>query len=199
GLEPRGAHGPAVLRDAVRRERSLPHRARSGLRDDARGRPEALARGEARRRPERVPHARRLHDRLGPDRRRRRARQRRGRARAARRRVGGLSASEGTVSGRQGSAGALEVLRTVFGYDGFRGHQEAIIGTVLRGGDALVLMPTGGGKSLCYQVPALLLPGMAVVVSPLIALMQDQVAALELLGVRAAYLNSSLGPEEARA
>src|SRR5690606_32891854 len=119
--------------------------------------------------------------------------------RDARRRVGGLSASEGAVGDRQGSAGALEVLRTVFGYDGFRGHQEAIIGTVLRGGDALVLMPTGGGKSLCHQVPALLLPGTAVVVSPLIALMQDQAAALELLGVRAAYLNSSLEPEEARA
>ncbi len=94
-------------------------------------------------------------------------------------------------------AGALDVLRSVFGYDEFRGQQQAIVETVLAGDDALVLMPTGGGKSLCYQVPALLLPGTAVVISPLIALMQDQVAALELLGVRAAFLNSSLGPREA--
>ena len=96
-----------------------------------------------------------------------------------------------------GPLSALAVLRSVFGYDQFRGPQQAIIETVLAGDDALVLMPTGGGKSLCYQVPALLLPGTAVVVSPLIALMQDQVAALELLGVKAAFLNSSLGPREA--
>ena len=94
-------------------------------------------------------------------------------------------------------SGALEVLRSVFGYEAFRGHQQAIVEAVLAGEDALVLMPTGGGKSLCYQVPALLLPGTAVVISPLIALMQDQVAALELLGVRAAFLNSSLRPQEA--
>ncbi|MCK0439820.1 DNA helicase RecQ [Gordonia alkaliphila] len=84
-----------------------------------------------------------------------------------------------------------EVLRTVFGYDAFRGDQEQIVRQVIDGGDALVLMPTGGGKSLCYQVPALVRDGCAVVVSPLIALMADQVGALQQLGVRAAYLNST--------
>src|SRR5947207_9793054 len=84
------------------------------------------------------------------------------------------------------------ILGTVFGYRSFRGEQEAIVGHVTGGGDALVLMPTGGGKSLCYQVPALLRPGVAVVISPLIALMQDQVDSLAQLGVRAAFLNSSL-------
>lgn len=68
---------------------------------------------------------------------------------------------------------ALDVLRRVFGYDAFRGEQAAVIDTVVNGGDALVLMPTGGGKSLCYQIPALVRPGTGVVVSPLIALMQD--------------------------
>jgi ATP-dependent DNA helicase RecQ len=87
---------------------------------------------------------------------------------------------------------AARVLRDVFGYDSFRGHQADIITHVAGGGDALVLMPTGGGKSLCYQVPALLRGGVGVVVSPLIALMQDQVAALREAGVRAEYLNSSL-------
>ena len=86
---------------------------------------------------------------------------------------------------------ALDVLRTVFGYDAFRGDQAEIIDTVVRGGDALVLMPTGGGKSLCYQIPALVRPGTGVVVSPLIALMQDQVDALSALGVRAGFLNST--------
>jgi ATP-dependent DNA helicase RecQ len=86
----------------------------------------------------------------------------------------------------------LAVLRETFGYDRFRGAQAEIIHHVLGGGDALVLMPTGGGKSLCYQLPAMLRPGMGVVVSPLIALMQDQVDALLQLGVRAAFLNSSL-------
>ena len=85
----------------------------------------------------------------------------------------------------------LEVLRRVFGYDAFRGDQAEIIDTVVAGGDALVLMPTGGGKSLCYQVPALVRPGTGVVVSPLIALMQDQVDALSALGVRAGFLNST--------
>ncbi|WNB86661.1 DNA helicase RecQ [Cellulomonas sp. ATA003] len=85
----------------------------------------------------------------------------------------------------------LEVLRTVFGYDAFRGEQAEIIDTVVGGGDALVLMPTGGGKSLCYQIPALVRPGTGVVVSPLIALMQDQVDALSALGVRAGFLNST--------
>ncbi len=86
----------------------------------------------------------------------------------------------------------LSLLNRVFGYSVFRGEQEAIIDTVTAGGDALVLMPTGGGKSLCYQIPALLRDGCAVVVSPLIALMHDQVAALRELGIAAAYLNSSL-------
>ncbi|GEK17277.1 DNA helicase RecQ [Cellulomonas persica] len=85
----------------------------------------------------------------------------------------------------------LEVLRRVWGYDEFRGDQAEIIDTVVGGGDALVLMPTGGGKSLCYQVPALVREGTGVVVSPLIALMQDQVDALSALGVRAGFLNST--------
>ena len=93
----------------------------------------------------------------------------------------------------------LAVLETVFGYHAFRGQQREIIDHVLGGGDALVLMPTGGGKSLCYQVPALCRPGVGVVVSPLIALMQDQVAALERSGVRAAALHSNLPREQARA
>ncbi|MGH8749425.1 MAG: DEAD/DEAH box helicase, partial [Burkholderiales bacterium] len=93
---------------------------------------------------------------------------------------------------------ALAVLRRTFGHAGFRGAQEEIVAHLTAGGDALVLMPTGGGKSLCYQVPALLRPGTGVVVSPLIALMQDQVAALRQLGVRAAFLNSSLDAASAR-
>ena len=93
----------------------------------------------------------------------------------------------------------LSILREVFGYESFRGHQQAIIDHVTGGGDALVLMPTGGGKSLCYQVPALVRDGMGVVISPLIALMQDQVAALREAGVRAEFLNSSLSwPEQQR-
>jgi ATP-dependent DNA helicase RecQ len=92
----------------------------------------------------------------------------------------------------------LQLLNTVFGHPAFRGAQEAIVAHVAGGGDALVLMPTGGGKSLCYQLPALLREGTAVVVSPLIALMQDQVAALRQLGVKAAFLNSSLDAGEAR-
>jgi ATP-dependent DNA helicase RecQ len=91
------------------------------------------------------------------------------------------------------------ILRETFGYQNFRGEQRAVIETVAGGGDAVVLMPTGGGKSLCYQIPALLRPGVGVVVSPLIALMADQVAALRLLGIRAAYLNSSLSPAEQHA
>jgi ATP-dependent DNA helicase RecQ len=89
------------------------------------------------------------------------------------------------------SAGAAGVLRRVFGYDAFRGEQQAIIEHVIGGGDALVLMPTGGGKSLCYQIPALVRDGTGVVISPLIALMQDQVDALTALGVRAGFLNST--------
>ncbi len=94
------------------------------------------------------------------------------------------------------SDAALATLRRVFGYERFRPPQDEIVAQVIAGGDALVLMPTGGGKSLCYQIPALVRSGCAVVVSPLIALMQDQVEALNQLGVRAAFLNSSL---EARA
>ncbi|MFD7310357.1 DNA helicase RecQ [Promicromonospora sp. NPDC059942] len=92
----------------------------------------------------------------------------------------------------------LDVLRTVFGYDAFRGEQQEIIDTVTNGGDALVLMPTGGGKSLCYQIPALVRRGTGVVISPLIALMQDQVDALEALGVRAGFLNSTQDADQRR-
>jgi ATP-dependent DNA helicase RecQ len=97
-----------------------------------------------------------------------------------------------TVAAPDLAAQARAVLRDVFGYGAFRDRQQAIIEHLLAGGDALVLMPTGGGKSLCYQIPALLRDGTAVVVSPLIALMQDQVEALRQLGVAAAFLNSSL-------
>ncbi len=92
---------------------------------------------------------------------------------------------------------ALKILQTVFGYPAFRGQQEEIVELITGGGDALVLMPTGGGKSLCYQIPALLRSGCGIVVSPLIALMQDQVDALAELGVRAAFLNSSQSFDEA--
>src|SRR5512134_3607273 len=87
---------------------------------------------------------------------------------------------------------ALDLLHSVFGYSAFRGAQAEIVDHVNGGGDALVLMPTGGGKSLCFQIPAMLRPGCGIVVSPLIALMQDQVDALQQAGVRAAFLNSSL-------
>ncbi|MCM2355736.1 MAG: DNA helicase RecQ [Arenimonas sp.] len=97
------------------------------------------------------------------------------------------------------STPALELLRRVFGFAGFRGQQAAVVDQLVAGGDCLVLMPTGAGKSLCYQVPALLREGTGIVVSPLIALMQDQVEALEQLGVRAAFLNSSLTGEAAAA
>src|SRR5450830_1691634 len=91
---------------------------------------------------------------------------------------------------------ALATLHKVFGYSEFRGKQQAVVEHVCAGGDALVLMPTGGGKSLCYQLPALIRDGLAIVVSPLIALMQNQVEALQQLGIEAAYLNSSLNAEE---
>jgi ATP-dependent DNA helicase RecQ len=91
-----------------------------------------------------------------------------------------------------------QVLHDVFGYSQFRGAQQDIVAHVASGGDALVLMPTGGGKSLCYQIPALLRPGVGIVISPLIALMQDQVAALLQLGVRAAFLNSSMDAQASR-
>ena len=86
---------------------------------------------------------------------------------------------------------AQQVLHQVFGYSEFRGEQAAIVRHVCEGGDALVLMPTGGGKSLCYQVPSMVRPGTGVVISPLIALMQDQVEALRTLGIRAGFLNST--------
>src|SRR5512135_2798366 len=93
---------------------------------------------------------------------------------------------------------AQQILRDTFGYTSFRGAQQSIVEHVAAGGDALVLMPTGGGKSLCYQIPSLLREGVGIVVSPLIALMQDQVDALKQLGVPAAFLNSSLEAEAAR-
>lgn len=89
-----------------------------------------------------------------------------------------------------------EVLRRIFGYESFRGEQQDIVDHVITGGDALVLMPTGGGKSLCYQIPSLVRDGTGVVISPLIALMQDQVDALRDLGVRAGFLNSTQFPDE---
>lgn len=94
---------------------------------------------------------------------------------------------------------ALQVLHRVFGYSSFRGEQQEIIEQVVGGGDALVLMPTGGGKSLCYQIPALVREGTGVVISPLIALMQDQVNALTALGVRAGFLNSTQDSQERQA
>jgi ATP-dependent DNA helicase RecQ len=93
---------------------------------------------------------------------------------------------------------AVETLRRVFGYDSFRPGQQEIVDHVVGGGDALVLMPTGSGKSLCYQLPALIRAGTGVVISPLIALMQDQVDALQALGVRAGFLNSSQDPDQRR-
>ncbi|MDN2480443.1 DNA helicase RecQ [Vibrio agarivorans] len=92
----------------------------------------------------------------------------------------------------------IEVLKSVFGYDSFRHQQQSIIDTLVDGQDVLTLMPTGGGKSLCYQIPAIVRPGVGVVVSPLIALMKDQVDALQQVGVSAAYLNSTLSSYEQR-
>ena len=87
---------------------------------------------------------------------------------------------------------ARETLKVYFGYDSFREGQEDIIDTIISGGDVLAIMPTGAGKSICYQVPALLLPGITLVISPLISLMQDQVKALNEAGIHAAFINSSL-------
>ncbi|MFJ9470538.1 DNA helicase RecQ [Streptomyces caniferus] len=102
------------------------------------------------------------------------------------------------VEGASDASEAVQVLRRVFGYESFRGSQQEIIEHVIGGGDAVVLMPTGGGKSLCYQIPSLVRGGVGVVVSPLIALMQDQVDALRALGVRAGFLNSTQDLEERR-
>ncbi|MGW4083912.1 DNA helicase RecQ [Streptomyces sp. NPDC004822] len=103
-----------------------------------------------------------------------------------------------TEADRTGDSEALAALHRVFGYEAFRGEQEAVIEHVVAGGDAVVLMPTGGGKSLCYQIPSLVRPGTGVVVSPLIALMQDQVDALRALGVRAGFINSTQDFDERR-
>jgi ATP-dependent DNA helicase RecQ len=112
---------------------------------------------------------------------------------------GDISADDSASGSTPDSADdAGDVLRRVFGYDSFRGAQREIVDHVIGGGDALVLMSTGSGKSLCYQIPALVRDGVGVVVSPLIALMQDQVDALRALGVRAGFLNSTQGPEERR-
>ncbi|MGE8355282.1 MAG: DEAD/DEAH box helicase, partial [Microvirgula sp.] len=93
---------------------------------------------------------------------------------------------------------ASQILRDVFGYPDFRGPQADIVCHVAEGQHALVLMPTGGGKSLCFQIPALMRGGLAVIISPLIALMQDQVSTLTELGVAAAFLNSTQDAEQAR-
>ncbi|MCW8910465.1 MAG: DEAD/DEAH box helicase, partial [Gammaproteobacteria bacterium] len=92
---------------------------------------------------------------------------------------------------------ALNILNSVFGYSEFRLQQKDIIQQVIRGKDAVVLMPTGGGKSLCYQIPAMARKGVGIIVSPLIALMQDQVVALQQLGAKAAFLNSTLEADSA--
>lgn len=96
------------------------------------------------------------------------------------------------------AAKALAVLKNVFGYDAFRGGQESVILSLLSGRDTLGVMPTGQGKSLCYQVPALILPGVTLVISPLIALMKDQVDSLRVRGIPAAALNSQTSPGAAQ-
>ncbi|MES9896418.1 MAG: RecQ family ATP-dependent DNA helicase, partial [Candidatus Thiodiazotropha endolucinida] len=102
-----------------------------------------------------------------------------------------------TLPSNPGLEHAREVLRHTFGYSDFRPPQDRIISHFIDGGDAIVLMPTGGGKSLCYQIPAIVREGTGIIISPLIALMQDQVNSLRQYGVRAAFLNSALTPEEA--
>ncbi|MEU8848913.1 DNA helicase RecQ [Streptomyces sp. NPDC048564] len=113
--------------------------------------------------------------------------------------TGGISEMPGVSEVAQAGDGeVLAALQRVFGYEAFRGEQEAVIEHVVAGGDAVVLMPTGGGKSLCYQIPSLVRPGTGIVVSPLIALMQDQVDALRALGVRAGFINSTQDFDERR-
>jgi ATP-dependent DNA helicase RecQ len=113
--------------------------------------------------------------------------------------TGGIAEMPRVIEGLGADASeALAALHRVFGYDAFRGEQEAVIEHVVAGGDAVVLMPTGGGKSLCYQIPSLVRPGTGIVVSPLIALMQDQVDALRALGVRAGFMNSTQDFDERR-
>ncbi|MGW3206520.1 DNA helicase RecQ [Streptomyces sp. NPDC001135] len=113
--------------------------------------------------------------------------------------TGGISEmSQVTEGPGAADSEALATLHRVFGYEAFRGEQKAIIEHVVAGGDAVVLMPTGGGKSLCYQIPALVRPGTGIVISPLIALMQDQVDALRGLGVRAGFINSTQDFDERR-
>jgi len=113
-------------------------------------------------------------------------------------RLGDVSSSRLTGPPAAAPPCARALLRDVFGFRGYRPHQEEIVEHVVAGGDAFVLMPTGGGKSLCYQLPALVRPGLTVVVSPLISLMKDQVDALQASGVAATFLNSSLPAGEAR-
>ncbi|WP_319280017.1 DNA helicase RecQ [Streptomyces sp. FL07-04A] len=113
--------------------------------------------------------------------------------------TGGISEMTGTTgTPERTDSEALATLHRIFGYEAFRGAQEEVIEHVVAGGDAVVLMPTGGGKSLCYQIPALVRPGTGIVVSPLIALMQDQVDALRALGVRAGFVNSTQDFDERR-
>ena len=108
------------------------------------------------------------------------------------------SESEETCMERRTSVTPQEILKQYFGYDTFHPGQEDIIEAILTGRDALAVMPTGAGKSICYQVPAMLLEGITVVVSPLISLMQDQVKALNQAGIHAAYINSSLSDAQVR-
>lgn len=91
---------------------------------------------------------------------------------------------------------ARDALRTYFGYDAFRPGQEGIVNAIIQGHDALGVMPTGAGKSICYQIPATLLPGMTIVISPLISLMRDQVDALNDVGIPAAFINTTQSPDE---
>ncbi|WP_234844585.1 RecQ family ATP-dependent DNA helicase, partial [Sinorhizobium meliloti] len=107
------------------------------------------------------------------------------------------SHNTGRLFETEGVSNPLDLLKRIYGYSTFRGQQQAVVDHVVAGGDAVVLFPTGAGKSLCFQIPALCRRGVGIVVSPLIALMRDQVEALKQLGIRAAALNSSLTRDEA--